>query len=68
MALASVYALLAGGTALLLLLPSARDRAADATDGPPTASVPYSVSPRCHAAACEGRDPVRQMCGVDPDT
>ncbi|MBT2411632.1 DUF2690 domain-containing protein [Streptomyces sp. ISL-12] len=67
-ALASVYTLLAGGTALLLLLPPARDRAADAAGEPLPVSVPYSLSPRCHGAACEGRDPLRLICGIDPDT
>jgi hypothetical protein len=34
----------------------------------PPASVPFSLAPQCHGAACEGRDPMRLICGLDPDT
>ncbi|WUR77847.1 XRE family transcriptional regulator [Streptomyces phaeochromogenes] len=62
--LASAYTVIAGGVALaLLLLP---DRGAPA-DEPLSASAPYSLAPQCHGAACEGRDPMRMVCGIAPD-
>ncbi|MGP4089354.1 helix-turn-helix domain-containing protein [Streptomyces sp. KR55] len=63
--LASVYVLLAGGMALALFLLPGRDTA---DDEPLSASAPYSVGPQCHGAACEGRDPLRLICGINPDT
>ncbi|MGC9501376.1 DUF2690 domain-containing protein [Streptomyces sp. WG7] len=63
--LASVYTLLVGGVVLVLLLLPDRDTA---QDEPLSASVPYSLAPQCHGAACEGRDPMRMICGIDPDT
>ncbi|GAA2121351.1 helix-turn-helix domain-containing protein [Streptomyces synnematoformans] len=63
--LASVYTVLAGGAAAALYVLSARD----APDGEPlAAAAPYSVSPRCLGATCEGRDPMRLICGVGPET
>ncbi|MGI3199160.1 DUF2690 domain-containing protein [Streptomyces sp. GLT-R25] len=62
--LASAYTVIAGGVALaLLLLP---DRGTPA-DEPLSASAPYSLAPQCHGAACEGRDPMRMVCGIAPD-
>ncbi|GGT20763.1 helix-turn-helix domain-containing protein [Streptomyces chromofuscus] len=63
--LASVYILLVGGVALVLFLLPARDTA---EDEPRSASVPYSLAPQCNGAACEGRDPMRLMCGIGPET
>lgn len=61
--LASAYTVIAGGVALaLLLLP---DRGAPA-DEPLSASAPYSLAPQCRGAACEGRDPMRMVCGIAP--
>lgn len=58
--LTSVYVLLAGGVALVLL--PGGSPAADA------AAVPYSTGPQCRAAACEGEDPMRLICAIGPDT
>ncbi|MFH9573772.1 DUF2690 domain-containing protein [Streptomyces sp. NPDC017230] len=65
--LASVCALLVGGVmlVLILLLPG-RDTAGD--EPLPAAAAPYSLAPQCHGAACEGRDPMRMICGIGPDT
>ncbi|AQS68270.1 XRE family transcriptional regulator [Streptomyces pactum] len=65
MVLASVYAVLVGGVVLVLLLLPGRDTPGDE---PLPASAPYSLAPQCHGAACEGRDPMRMICGIDPDT
>lgn len=63
--LASAYTVIVGGVALVLvLLP---DREAP-EDEPLSASVPYSLAPQCHGTACEGRDPIRLICGISPDT
>ncbi|MFI9313893.1 helix-turn-helix domain-containing protein [Streptomyces althioticus] len=64
--LASAYTVIVGGVAVLLflLLPDSEAREA----GPPPASVPFSLAPQCHGAACEGRDPMRLICGIDPET
>lgn len=64
--LASVYTVIVGGAAalLFLLLPDSRAR----EDEPPPASIPFSLAPQCHGAACEGRDPIRLICGIGPDT
>ncbi|ANS66360.1 hypothetical protein SLINC_4136 [Streptomyces lincolnensis] len=65
-ALASVYTMIVGGVAalLFLLLPDSKAQ----EDEPRPASVPFSLAPQCHGAACEGRDPMRLICGVGPDT
>lgn len=63
--LASAYAVIVGGLALVLfLLP---DREAPGEE-PLPASAPYSPAPQCHGAACEGRHPLRMVCGIGPDT
>ncbi|MFC5804728.1 DUF2690 domain-containing protein [Streptomyces formicae] len=63
--LASAYAVIVGGVALVLfLLP---DREAPG-DEPLPAAAPYSLAPQCHGADCEGRDPMRMVCGIGPDT
>ncbi|WFB87811.1 MULTISPECIES: XRE family transcriptional regulator [Streptomyces] len=66
LALASAYTVIVGGAAalLFLLLPDSEAR----EDEPPTASVPFSLGPQCQGAACEGRDPMRLICGIGPDT
>ncbi|MCF2126756.1 XRE family transcriptional regulator [Strepomyces sp. STD 3.1] len=64
--LASAYTVIVGGVAalLFLLLPDS-----EAPKGEPLpASVPFSLAPLCHGAACEGRDPMRLICGIGPDT
>ncbi|MFF8034824.1 MULTISPECIES: DUF2690 domain-containing protein [unclassified Streptomyces] len=63
--LASVYAVIAGGAALTVLLLPHHD--AGAGERHPSSS-PYVLLPRCHGAGCEGRDPIRMVCGVAPDT
>ncbi|GAA2338752.1 XRE family transcriptional regulator [Streptomyces kunmingensis] len=60
-----VYVLLAGGVALVLLLPPGGYPAADKS---PMAPVPYSTGSQCRAAACEGKDPMRLICGISPET
>jgi hypothetical protein len=64
--LASAYAVIVGGAAalLFLLLPDSEAQ----EDGPPPVSVPFSLAPECHGAACEGRDPMRLICGIGPET
>ncbi|MFB8774962.1 DUF2690 domain-containing protein [Streptomyces broussonetiae] len=62
--LASVYAVIAGAVALTL---PTLDRTA-AADQPRPAASGYVLAPRCHGAACEGRDPMRMVCAVDADT
>ncbi|QCD60287.1 helix-turn-helix domain-containing protein [Streptomyces hawaiiensis] len=64
--LASVYTVTVGGAAALLfsLLPDSQAQ----EDEPLPASVPFSLAPQCHGAACEGRDPMRLICGIGPDT
>lgn len=63
--LASVYTLLAGGVALAFLLLPGRDMVEE--EALP-ASLPYALGPQCHGAACEGRDPLRLICGIHPGT
>ncbi|MFM9700209.1 helix-turn-helix domain-containing protein [Streptomyces europaeiscabiei] len=63
--LASAYAVIVGGVALVLVLLPDRDAP---EDEPLSASVPYSLAPQCHGTACEGRDPLRLICGISPDT
>ncbi|MFE6916821.1 helix-turn-helix domain-containing protein [Streptomyces rubiginosohelvolus] len=63
--LASAYTVIVGGVAVLLFLLLPDSEAQEA--GKPT-SVPFSLAPQCHGAACEGRDPMRLICGIDPDT
>ncbi|MFD5693848.1 helix-turn-helix domain-containing protein [Streptomyces rubiginosohelvolus] len=63
--LASAYTVIVGGVAVLLFLLLPDSEAQEA--GQP-ASVPLSLAPQCHGAACEGRDPMRLICGIDPDT
>ncbi|WP_329051751.1 XRE family transcriptional regulator [Streptomyces violaceus] len=64
--LASAYTVIVGGAAalLFLLLPDSETQ----EDEPLPASVPFSLAPQCHGAACEGRDPMRLICGLGPDT
>jgi transcriptional regulator with XRE-family HTH domain len=64
--LASVYTVIVGGAAALLffLLPDSEAR----KDESLPVSVPFSLAPQCHGAACEGRDPMRLICGLGPDT
>ena len=66
MVLASAYTVIVGGVAVLLflLLPDSESQEAE----PLPASVPFSLAPQCHGAACEGRDPMRLICGLGPDT
>ncbi|MET7292460.1 DUF2690 domain-containing protein [Streptomyces griseoloalbus] len=65
--LTSVYTVIAGGVALALVLLLLPDR--DAGQGEPmSSSSSYVLAPRCHGAACEGRDPVRMVCGIAPDS
>ncbi|MGI5196359.1 DUF2690 domain-containing protein [Streptomyces sp. CA-288835] len=64
--LASAYTVIVGGAAALLFLLLADSEAQE--DGPPPASVPFSLAPECHGAACEGRDPMRLICGIGPET
>ncbi|MFG2504763.1 DUF2690 domain-containing protein [Streptomyces rubiginosohelvolus] len=63
--LASAYTVIVGGVAALLfvLLPDS-----EAQESGQPASMPFSLAPQCHGAACEGRDPMRLICGIDPDT
>ncbi|MDQ1046867.1 XRE family transcriptional regulator [Streptomyces sp. V4I2] len=64
--LASAYTVIVGGVAVLLflLLPDSEAQEAE----PLPASVPFSLAPQCRGAACEGRDPMRLICGIGPDT
>lgn len=64
--LASAYTVIVGGAAalLFLLLPDSKAQEDEALP----ASVPFSLAPQCHGAACEGRDPMRLICGLGPDT
>lgn len=64
--LAVAYTVIVGGVAVLLflLLPDSDAR----ETGPRPVSVPFSLAPQCHGAACEGRDPMRLICGIGPDT
>jgi len=64
--LASAYTVIVGGVAVLLflLLPDSEAQEAEL----PPASVPFSLAPECHGAACEGRDPMLLICGIGPDT
>ncbi|GAA2973246.1 helix-turn-helix domain-containing protein [Streptomyces enissocaesilis] len=64
-ALASAYTVIVVGVALLLFLLPGRE---DPEDEPPSAYPPYSLAPQCHGAACEGRDPMRLVCGISPET
>lgn len=66
LALVSAYTVIVGGAAalLFLLLPDSEAQ----EDEPPPASIPFSLAPQCHGAACEGRDPMRLICGLGPDT
>ncbi|MFD5218305.1 helix-turn-helix domain-containing protein [Streptomyces tendae] len=63
--LTSAYVLLAGGIALALFLLPGRGTA---DDEPLSAPVPHSTGPQCRGAACEGLDPIRLICGINPDT
>ncbi|MFD3487832.1 DUF2690 domain-containing protein [Streptomyces sp. NPDC058665] len=63
--LASAYALLAGGVALALVLLPDGDTPGDESL---PASAPYSLAAQCRAEDCEGRDPMRLVCGIAPDT
>ncbi|TXS12654.1 XRE family transcriptional regulator [Streptomyces sp. wa22] len=64
--LASAYTVIVGGVAVLLFLLLPDSEAQEAQPIP--APVPFSFAPQCHGAACEGRDPMRLICGIDPDT
>ncbi|MEY9484441.1 transcriptional regulator with XRE-family HTH domain [Streptomyces calvus] len=63
--LVSACAVIVAGVALVLLVLPDRDVP---QDEPLSAPVPYSLAPQCHGARCEGRDPMRMVCGLDPDT
>lgn len=63
--LTSVYTVIAGGVALGFLLLPHRD---PGPGEPLSSSSSYVLAPRCHGAACEGRDPMRMICGVAPDS
>ncbi|WP_432104025.1 DUF2690 domain-containing protein [Streptomyces sp. bgisy091] len=65
-ALAAAYTLIVGGAAalLFLLLPGSEAQEGEV----PPSSLPFSLAPQCHGAACEGRDPMRLICGIGPDT
>ncbi|MFD5749095.1 DUF2690 domain-containing protein [Streptomyces sp. NPDC127033] len=63
--LASACTVIVGGVALVLVL--APDREAP-EDEPLSASAQYSLAPQCHGAACEGRDPMRMVCGISPQS
>ncbi|MFE3248366.1 DUF2690 domain-containing protein [Streptomyces sp. NPDC059209] len=62
--LVSAYAVIVGGVSLVFLQ-SDRDASADE---PRPGSAPYTLGSQCHGAACEGRDPLRLICAVGPDT
>lgn len=62
--LVSAYTVFVGGVALVLFL--LLDREAPGNE-PLSASAPYSLAPQCQKAACEGRDPMRMVCGFAPD-
>ncbi|MEF9905552.1 helix-turn-helix domain-containing protein [Streptomyces sp. P9-A2] len=68
----SVLAVTAGGvTATALFLPP--DRTPDDTRGPTTTMTGAGTGtspppPRCQGGACEGRDPLNMLCGIDLDT
>ena len=64
--LASAYTVIVGGAAALLFLLLPDSEAKENASLP--ASVPFSLAPECHGAACEGRDPMRLICGIDPET
>ncbi|MFD6286519.1 helix-turn-helix domain-containing protein [Streptomyces sp. NPDC060205] len=64
--LASAYTVIVGGVAILLLLLLPDSEAQQAERLP--ASVPFSLAPQCHGAACEGRDPMSLICGIGPET
>ncbi|CAL9328126.1 DUF2690 domain-containing protein [Streptomyces sp. enrichment culture] len=64
LALLLVCASLVGGVALLLLL--ALPGPGPQENQPRSGPAPYSLGPQCRGAACDGRDPVRLICGVDP--
>ncbi|CAL9522192.1 DUF2690 domain-containing protein [Streptomyces sp. enrichment culture] len=66
LALTSAYTVIVGGAAALLfvLLPDSEAQ----EEGPPPSAIPFSLAPLCHGAACEGRDPMRLICGIGPDT
>ncbi|GAA3020520.1 helix-turn-helix domain-containing protein [Streptomyces fulvorobeus] len=64
-ALASAYTVIVVAVALVFfLLPDERTP----REEPLSASAPYSLAPQCRGAACEGRDPLRLVCGIGPDT
>ncbi|WP_372346753.1 helix-turn-helix domain-containing protein [Streptomyces sp. KL116D] len=65
MALAAVYTVIVGSVALTLFLLSGRDTAGGE---PLSSAAPYSIGPQCHGAACEGKDPLRLICGITPTT
>lgn len=64
--LAAAYSVIVGGVAVVLLF-LLLDSEAPRDESSP-ASVPFSFAPLCHGAACEGRDPMRLICGIGPDT
>ncbi|WP_210593761.1 XRE family transcriptional regulator [Streptomyces sp. GESEQ-35] len=63
-ALVSAYTVIVGGVALVLFLLPDRNAPEDESL---SASAPYSLAPQCHGASCEGRDPMRLVCGFAPD-
>lgn len=62
--LVAAYAVIVGGLALVFFLLTDRQ----APEEPLSDSAPYSLAPQCHGASCEGRDPMRLICGIGPDT
>ncbi|RDD85102.1 XRE family transcriptional regulator [Streptomyces parvulus] len=64
-ALAAAYVLLVGAVALALMwLPTGQADRGEA----PTSPLPYSTGPQCRKADCEGQDPIRLICGINPDS
>ncbi|MFK4544324.1 hypothetical protein RKD29_003920 [Streptomyces tendae] len=66
LALTSAYTVIVGGAAVLLFLLLPDSEAQE--EEPPPSAIPFSLAPLCHGAACEGRDPMRLICGIGPDT
>ncbi|MDO0930782.1 DUF2690 domain-containing protein [Streptomyces sp. DG2A-72] len=50
--------------ATLLLLPGQSDASRSSTSSPPSTAF----GPRCHEAACDGRNPMHMKCSVAPQT
>ncbi|MFJ4467285.1 DUF2690 domain-containing protein [Streptomyces sp. NPDC089424] len=61
--MAAAYTVIAAVAVLALVLPPGRDSSAGAA---PSDSASYSVGPQCNGPACEGKDPMRLICGINP--